>query len=101
MNNAWTTNLGPLIDHKLYELGKLGSAAKQLATRKMHKKLARRCHIAMAFIVNDIRPVYDEVLKARPDMKDLFEALALLYKDCENGYKEHYINDQPRKIAKN
>lgn len=92
MSNAWATSLGPLIDHKLYELGKLGAASKQLSKVKKNKKTIRRCHIAMASIVSDMRHVHGAIIKIHPELKGLFDSLLLLYADCKNGNAEQYIH---------
>lgn len=93
-NKTWSCNLGLLIDYKLSELGKLGGASKQLSKRKMHRKLERRCHIAMAYIVNDLKRVKSIIFEAHPEMEDLFASLEFLYRACENGFSERYINER-------
>lgn len=86
-------SVSPLfLDQKLSDLGKLGGASKQLAKRTRGKKLARRCHIAMAYIVNDIWGQRETIFETHPELKEFMEALMVLYKDCENGHAEEYIN---------
>lgn len=84
--------VGPLISQKMKQLQTLGGAAKQLSKKNGQQTLSRRCHVAMASIVNDLWDVRSHVLKAYPDYKDFFDAFMLLYRDCQNGYEEDYIN---------
>lgn len=78
----------------LNQLHVLGGASKQLSKKKKHVKLARRCHIVMASIVSELWPHRKKVFKEHPELKELFEALMLLYLDCENGYADNYINEK-------
>jgi hypothetical protein len=82
------------INIKLKEFYKLGGASKQLSKRKINTKLARRCHIAMASIVNEIWPQKEDVFKIKPELREFFGAMIKLHKDCENGYTEKYINEK-------
>lgn len=94
MKNNVSTTIGPLVDHKLAQLKNLGAASKQLSKAKRNKRLIRRCHIAMAFIVNEIKPAHDKILEVLPDMKELFEALMKLHEDCIRGHADAYINER-------
>lgn len=86
--------IGPLVDHKLKQLDNLGRAAKQLSAVQRHVKLSRRCHIAMAYIVVDIWPVHKVVFEKRPELKEFFDKMLLLYQDCQNGHAQLYINEK-------
>ena len=48
----------------------------------------------MASIVSELWPHRKKVFKEHPELKELFEALMLLYLDCENGYADNYINEK-------
>ena len=82
------------INSKLNELTTLGSASKQLSKKKRFVPLARRCHIAMAHIVVDVLHQHEIVLKERPELRDFFDAMLLLYQDCQNGHEQLYINEK-------
>lgn len=76
---------------KIAELRKLGAASKQLSKKKKNIRTVRRCHIAMAYIVNDIWPMRERVLEELPGFEEFLESLMLLYQDCENGHAQEYI----------
>lgn len=78
--------------HKMQELDNLGAASKQLSRKKKNIKTVRRCHIAMAYIVSDIWPKREVVLKERPELREFFTAMLLLHRDCKNGYAQRYID---------
>ena len=85
-------NVELFVNHKLNELNKLGGATKQLSKKRINQKLIKRCHIAMSYIVVEVWPIRDRVFNKRPELKNFFKAMLLLYQDCINGHMQEYID---------